>query len=349
MKLFSWLLFPIALLYSWITQFRNYQFDNGSRPITNFDKVVISVGNLSVGGTGKSPLIEYLIRTLNQDFKIATVSRGYGRRTHGFRMAGTEDNALSIGDEPLQFYKKFGDEVIVAVCEERILAIPSVLLDFPETNLFLLDDAFQHRKVGRDFNIMLSDYKKPFYEDHVLPMGRLRESKKGAARADCVIITKCPHLNEKEKSIVSNKVSEFAPNTPVYFSSINYLAPLPVFEGEQRKITEDVILISGLANPSDFVSYVESSYLIHDHFQFRDHHNFRVEDFDRILKKNEDSKKELTILTTEKDMVRILSFRGHQLFKKLSTYYIPIEFSIDNKNGFEDGLLKAIKEKKNQN
>ena len=217
MKLFSWLLFPFSLLYSSIMHFRNYQFDNGTRKTTNFDRVVISVGNLSMGGTGKTPFIEYLIKLLKANHNIATVSRGYGRKTNGFRIANDKDDTKSIGDEPLQLFKKYKRDIIVSVGEERILAIPSVLLEFPETDVFLLDDAFQHRKVGRDFNILLSDYHKPFYEDHVLPMGRLREGRPGANRADCILVTKCPELNDSEKLEIKNQISVYAPKAPVFF------------------------------------------------------------------------------------------------------------------------------------
>lgn len=348
MKLFSWLLFPFSILYSSIMRFRNYQFDNGTRKTTNFDRVVISVGNLSVGGTGKTPFIEYLIRWLKDDHKIATVSRGYGRKTNGFRIANNQDDSKSIGDEPLQLYKKYKHEMIVSVGEERILAIPSVLLEYPDTAVFLLDDAYQHRKVGRDFNIMLSDYHTPFYNDHVLPMGRLRESKSAAGRADCIVITKCPDLKGLDKTLIKNKVSAYAPGVPVFFSSILYLEPKQVFQSKESVIPKDVILITGLANAASFIFHVETKHSINHHYEFRDHHNFRKEDFDQMLVQVKKTDKELAILTTEKDMVRILNFSDHQLFKVVSVFYIPIEISLDDQFGFKASLLKRIEEKKKQ-
>jgi len=348
MKLFSWLLFPFSLLYSSIMQFRNYQFDNGSRKTTNFDRVVISIGNLSVGGTGKTPFIEYLIKTLRNEHKIATVSRGYGRRTNGFRIANDKDDTKSIGDEPLQLYNKYKNDIIVSVGEERILAIPSVLLEFPDTAIFLLDDAYQHRKVGRDLNILLTDFHKLFYNDHVLPMGRLREGRSGASRADCIVVTKCPDINDSNKNQIKNQISLYAPDVPVYFSAISYLEPQSVFQTKTNTVTTDVVIISGLANASSFISHVAPNYKINNHYEFRDHHNFSENDFDQILSEIEKSDKVLTILTTEKDMVRILSFRDHQLFKVVPVFYIPIEISIDDQFGFETSLLKRIEEKKKQ-
>jgi tetraacyldisaccharide 4'-kinase len=328
--------------------FRNYQFDNGSRKTTNFDRVVISVGNLSMGGTGKTPFIEYLIRLLKDDHKLATVSRGYGRKTNGFRIANDKDDSKSIGDEPLQLYKKYKREIIVSVGEERILAIPSVLLEYPETDVFLLDDAYQHRKVGRDFNIMLSDYHQPFYDDHVLPMGRLRERRASAVRADCIVVTKCNESVKIDKSSIKSKISVYAPQVPVFFSSILYLKPKRLFDLEVSIIPKDVILITGLASASSFIAHIETEHAINQHYEFRDHHNFRNEDFDQILDQVNKSDKELVILTTEKDMVRILSFGDHQLFKVVPVFYIPIEISLDDELGFKASLLKTIEERKKQ-
>ena len=192
MKLLRWLFFPVSILYGLAMRFRNHLYDIGKKPQVEFDRVVISVGNLSMGGTGKTPMVEYLIRLLKADYKLATLSRGYRRKTRGYRMANAEDNAITIGDEPFQYYRKFGNEISVCVGEERVIAIPSAIMENEDIELFLLDDAYQHRKVARDFNILLSDYNQPFYTDYILPTGDLREPRKGAKRADCVIVTKCP-------------------------------------------------------------------------------------------------------------------------------------------------------------
>ena len=200
MKFIRTIFFPFSILYAWFMSVRNKQFNTGQRTQTQFDRVVISVGNLSMGGTGKTPMIELLIRMLKNEYQVATISRGYGRKTRGFRRANTDDTASTIGDEPFQFFKKFGNEIAVSVCEERILAIPSLLLDDDSLEVFLLDDAFQHRQAGRDLDIMLTDYNHPFYKDYVLPTGNLREPRKGAGRADMIVVTKCPaDLKSAEK------------------------------------------------------------------------------------------------------------------------------------------------------
>ena len=186
------LLYPFTLLYGTITDFRNHLYNMGQRPSIQFDTNVINVGNLTVGGTGKTPHVEYLIRLLHSQYKVATLSRGYGRKTKGFILANDEATAESIGDEPLQFYKKFKNECVVSVGEERALAIPHILTEHPETQVVLLDDAYQHRAVTPSFNILLTDYNRLFYQDYPFPSGRLRERRKGAKRANAVIVTKCP-------------------------------------------------------------------------------------------------------------------------------------------------------------
>ena len=212
------LLYPLSLLYGWMMQVRNRQFDTGKRNVVEFIPKIISVGNLSMGGTGKSPMIEWLIRLLKDDHQLATISRGYGRKTKGFILVGDEDTARTVGDEPLQFYRKFGNDVKVSVCEERILAVPEIVGDFPETNLFLLDDAYQHRKIGRDLNILLTAYDALFVDDSVVPMGGLRERPSGAARADMVVVTKCPSgLEQDVKERVGNRIKAYAGDKPVYF------------------------------------------------------------------------------------------------------------------------------------
>ncbi len=346
MKLLGWLLFPFSLLYTWMMRVRNSQYDSGRRPITNFDRVVISVGNLSVGGTGKTPVIEYLIHLLRKDYHLATISRGYGRRTTGFRLVEEKDDARSVGDEPLQFYRKYGDQVAVAVGEERILAIPFVLLERPEVNIFLLDDAFQHRKVGRDLNIMLSDYSRPFYKDYVLPTGRLREQRSGAGRADCIIITKCPSITQEEKEEITAQIKVYNSFAPIYFSNIDYGDSEPVFSNENRSISENVILLTALANASVFKEYIQSKYELVHHFDFNDHHQFSRSDLDRMLKKVNSLGISVSILTSEKDMVRLLKLGDHDLFKSCSTFYMPIEFKIDREEHFREIVMNAVQTKK---
>lgn len=323
---------------------RNKQFDTGQRRQIEFDRVVISVGNLSTGGTGKTPMIEFLIKALKDHVKLATISRGYGRKTRGFRRADDVDTASTIGDEPLQFYKKFGEEVTVSVCEERILAVPSLLLDDDSLAVFLLDDAFQHRQAGRDFDIMLSDYNHPFYNDYVLPTGNLREPRNGAGRADVIIITKCPpDLNDQEKGSITQSVRIYNQLAPVYFSHISYLPIVPVFN--EAKASKEIVLLTGVAKAQPIANYLGMSYDVQEHLEYPDHYSFRQRDLEDIRKKL-DSLGLRTLVTTEKDMVRLLPFKNHSIFDKVDLFYLPIEFKIDMVNDFTKRLMKVVEMEK---
>lgn len=344
MKFIRAIFFPFSVLYAWVMQARNRQFDNGQRTQTDFDRVIISVGNLSVGGTGKTPTIEFLIQILKERVNLATVSRGYGRKTRGFRIANDSDSASTIGDEPLQFYRKFGKEVKVAVCEERILAIPSLLMEDDELKVFLLDDAFQHRKVARDLDIMLSDYNHPFYKDYVLPTGNLRESRIGAKRADAIIITKCPQvLSDNEKGLIEGEVRKYNEEAPIYFSNIKYLPVRSVFKN--LKAPRRVVLLTGVAKAEPIANHLSKTHSIEKHLEYADHYNFRERDLLSIGK----TVKALGIkalVTTEKDMVRLLPFKAHSIFEDIDLFYLPIEFELDKNKGFQDQLMKVIEKKK---
>jgi tetraacyldisaccharide 4'-kinase len=194
-------------VYDGITALRNTLYDRSYKPSTRFALPVISVGNLAVGGTGKTPMVEYLIRLLAPEFQLATLSRGYGRKTKGFRIAGAADTAATLGDEPYQLYKKFSPQVEVTVGEERAYAIPMILQERETIQAIILDDAFQHRSVTPGFSILLTEYGNPFFNDYVLPVGRLREAKSGADRADMVVVTKCPpHTSEDEMMAFENHI-----------------------------------------------------------------------------------------------------------------------------------------------
>jgi tetraacyldisaccharide 4'-kinase len=294
-------LFPFSILYNGITRLRNRLFDLGMKPSVSFDVPIISVGNLSVGGTGKTPVTEYLIRLLSAKYTIATLSRGYGRTTKGIRIAGKEDNAGTIGDEPFQLYKKFSAAVTVAVGEERALAIPYVLDQFPNTNLIVMDDAFQHRFVRPGFSILLTEYSNPFYDDFVLPSGRLRESRKGADRAHCVIVTKCPaHIGEEEMMEMEASIRKYA-DKPVFFSTLRYGGPRSFSDKELDN--NRVVLVSGIANHLPLEEYVSANFKLTKHLVYKDHHHYSSSDI-RAIKKAA-AENNAVILTTEKDQVKI--------------------------------------------
>ncbi len=336
------LLYPMAMAYNFITGLRNRLYDRGLKPSVTFELPVINVGNLTVGGTGKTPLIEYLIRLLAPNHKVATLSRGYGRNTTGFRVASPTDNAGTLGDEPTQFYQKYGDRVTVAVGEERALAIPNILQDHPDTEIILLDDAYQHRKVRPSLNILLSDYNRPFYDDLLLPAGRLRESRQGAARADVVVVTKCPpEITDDEMMEIDQQVRRYV-GKPVFFTHVRYGNPMPV-TARAQKLGDEVVLVTGIANAKPLVHYLKQTFNLVKHFDFTDHHTYRasdLEDFTNALKAHPKA----SFLTTEKDKVKLISPAFREMIEKIPLFYLPIEVEfIKNGQDFDEIVLNHLK------
>lgn len=321
------LLSPFALIYWAITSLRNHLFDIGYTKSIAFDRLVVTVGNLSVGGTGKTPMVEYLIRLLKDQYKIATLSRGYGRKSQGFRVATTEDSAKSIGDEPYQLFLKFRPEVKVAVGEERALAISSILLDHPEVEVILLDDGFQHRTVRGGFNLLVTSYFQPFYEDHVLPMGRLREGRYGASRADAIVVTKCPEdLNESVLNKMEEAIAKYAPQKPLFFCRVKYASPQPMNTGANIQCSDHVVLVSGIASSQSLEDYVTSQFKLIKHIKYNDHHDYSAQDLMRIKDEcDRSASKPVSILTTEKDIVKWLSQPLKAIIQELPVFFLPME------------------------
>ena len=248
LKSFRYLLLPISLLYGGVVWLRNRMFDYNIFRSSSFNFPIICIGNLAVGGTGKTPMVEYLIRLLKDQHAVATLSRGYKRKTKGFAIAGKGTTALEIGDEPMQFHQKF-PEITVAVGEERLVAIPQLLHERPQTDVIILDDAFQHRSVRAGLNILLTDYKNLFTRDLMLPSGDLRDVRLSSQRAHIILVTKCkPGLLNKEKNEI---IAEIGPSTGqvVYFTSIEYGRPYHLFNKKEISITEDMdtLLVCGIA------------------------------------------------------------------------------------------------------
>ena len=344
MFLIKILLSPFSFLYLFITSFRNHLYNIGYTRSFKFDTKVIAVGNLTVGGTGKTPHIEYLIRLLKDSYKIATLSRGYGRKTKGILIADAKANANSLGDEPMQFYKKFSPDVIVAVGEERALAIPTILFEKPDTQVILLDDAYQHRKVTPDVNILLTDYNRPFYRDSILPGGRLRESRNGAKRANTIIVSKCPdNLTEQEKEEITRQIKKYSNTVPIFFTGIIYKEPFPVFDKKVDSIKK-VILFSGIAKAGGLKAEVESNYELLKFFEYSDHHDYSASDLKKMADYYSSEKQEgLVVLTTEKDMVKIISHPDKSIIENLPLYYLPIEiFFLKDKEKFDNLILNSL-------
>lgn len=324
LKSFRFLLIPFALLYWLAIAIRNLLFDLKILKSSSFALPLICVGNLSVGGTGKSPMVEYLVRLLSKDFRVATLSRGYKRKTTGYALADDNSTALEIGDEPMQFHLKFPD-VPVAVGEQRLEAIPQLLHDRPETEVIILDDAFQHRSVISGFNILLTEQDNLFTNDFYLPTGQLRDQKGSAKRAQVIIVTKCdPALSLPDRDKLVREVATDQSQS-VFFTTIEYgelyhiNSKLPYFLPENI----EALLVTGIANPTPLKNYLEARTKSYDMLQYPDHHIFTIDDLKEIRKKfRQIQSTEKIILTTEKDAVRLVKFRSE--LADLPLYIIPI-------------------------
>ena len=328
------LLLPFSVVYKTVTGVRNQLYDQGFFNSLKFDIPVIAVGNLNMGGTGKSPMIEYLIHLLSKDAKLATLSRGYKRESSGFQIVEINDTASKSGDEPLQFKNKF-PEITVAVDVNRVEGINR--LKKSGSNLILLDDAFQHRKVKAGLYILLTSYTDLFTEDFVLPAGNLRESRKGASRANIVVVTKCPqNLDETKQAEIRLKIKAYFKG-PVFFSSIIYSEM--IFAEKERKLLKDIeqkdfVLVTGIANPDPMISYLAEMNIELKHFKFSDHHNFSTDEIENLNTFE-------SILTTEKDYMRLKSTK---LTRKL--YYLPIQTKIISDAEKFDELILSYAQKK---
>jgi tetraacyldisaccharide 4'-kinase len=308
----KWLLFPFSMIYFIITSIRNFCYDTGIFKSYSSRTTTICVGNLSVGGTGKSPMIEHLIYLYKEDYNIAVLSRGYKRTTSGFIEVCPEMSVEDAGDEPLQFKRKFND-IKVFVDANRKNALEQIEKNHPDVNLILLDDAYQHRRVKADINILLTTFAKPFYRDFILPVGRLRESKTGKKRADFIIVTKCPsELDSKEIENILRKINA-SQHQKVLFSKISYDQKLyNLTTSLELKDFDNFLLVTGIANPKPLVSFLKNQQKTFSHLKFPDHHNFTSTEIENLVSGNK------PILTTEKDFTRL------QRDIKENIYYLPI-------------------------
>jgi len=312
------ILFPFAILYGFITSIRNYLYDKGILKSYSFDIPIIAVGNLSTGGTGKTPQIEYLIRLLSDNHKIATLSRGYKRQSKGFVLADATSNAAKLGDEPFQYYQKFAN-IQVAVDADRRNGIQQLLSLTEKPEIILLDDAFQHRKVKAGFYILLTTFDDLYVDDLILPTGNLRESQRGAKRADIVIVTKCPNNLSTQKQEKIRKKLNLSNKQQLFFSCIAY-DTFVYSEDKKLKVSEineiEKLIVAGIAKPEPFFKYFQKEK--DEVMVFPDHHHFT--DLDILNMKSK--AKNGIIITTEKDYMRLKgSILGNQLF------YLPIQSS----------------------
>ncbi len=339
------LLFPFAILYGGITSLRNFLFDKGILKSYKFKIPIIAVGNLSVGGTGKSPQIEYLIRLLSDKYKVATLSRGYKRKSKGFILADEFSNAEILGDEPFQFYKKFNN-IQVAVDANRKNGIENLIRlvtptkeEIPE--LILLDDAFQHRKVKAGFYILLTTFSDLYCKDYMLPTGNLRESRSGANRANLIIVTKCPKtISETEQSKIRKKL-KLKNYQHLFFSYIEYDDKI-YSENENLTVSEikvrPKLLLAGIAKPKPFFDFLKNE--TDEVLTFPDHHHFSEKDIENIKVKAKNN----LIITTEKDFVRLQGQLPHE-----QLFYLPIKSSfVSNGNDFDKSILEYVEQQQLQ-
>lgn len=331
MKFIRILLFPIVPLYYLITRFRNWLFDVGIKSSKSYDFPVICVGNLSTGGTGKTPMIEYLIRLLKDEKVLGTLSRGYKRKSEGFVLADQNVNADTIGDEPFQFYRKFKN-ITVAVDADRQNGIAQLRDSKPQPEVILLDDAFQHRKVKAGFNILLTAYSNLYYKDIVLPTGNLREPRAGAKRADLIVVTKCrKDISEIEKTHITSKL-KLENHQQVFFSYVDYAENvISSTDALELEKLPRFTLVTGIANAKPLVDFLIEKGLKFDHLEYSDHYNFKDSDIETLVSKS-------LIITTEKDYVRLSDYKN--LEDKL--FYLPIEIKIENAEQFNAAVRKFV-------
>jgi tetraacyldisaccharide 4'-kinase len=351
MQLLQIILFPFSVCYGMITWLRNLLFDIRILRSERFDLPVIGVGNLSTGGTGKTPQIEYLIRLLSPGSFLATLSRGYGRKSEGFIIGSKRSQAKFIGDEPLQYAKKF-PEVKVAVDEKRRRGIRLLLQKYPNLDIILLDDAFQHRYVKPGFNILLTSYHNLYTEDFLLPSGRLREPRSGADRADVIIVTKTPKIF----SPITRRriVEDIAPHADqsVFFTCIKYDAPVPVYESSGAgypAVVSKILLFTGIANDYPLREHLQRMCSELVAIKFPDHHPYNPKDLDKIIKAYHDMPtQKKVIITTEKDAMRLKIPELSTILKGLPLFYIPIEigFQGSDKEKFNNLILQYVEKSK---
>jgi len=321
------LLFPLGVVYWLVTFIRNWLYDLGIFTSKSYDLPIIAIGNLSAGGTGKTPQTEYIIRLLKDTYKIAVLSRGYKRSTKGFLLANDVVTSSELGDESFQMYSKF-PEISVAVCEDRQTGIEN-LISKSNPDIILLDDAFQHRKVKAGFYILLTSYDDLFSDDYILPFGNLRESAIGKKRADVVVVTKCPqNITEKNKDEVKLKLNV---NVPVFFTSIDYDSD--VFSAENSISVSDIIskekiIVAGIAKPKYFIDYLNSG--TDKVMIYPDHHNFSEAEISEISELSKDK----IIVTTEKDFMRL-----NRKIHSSNLFYLPIQTKFNSDKEQFDSLV----------
>ncbi len=353
LKYIRLILLPISVLYGLIIQTRNYFFDKGILYSKKYSLPVISIGNITVGGTGKTPLTELLIKTLIKNYKLALISRGYKRITKGVIISDNNSSVKDIGDEPFQIKSKFAD-LLVTVAEKRVAGIDKMLELDNKPEVILMDDAYQHRYVKPGFSILVADYNRPLWKDFMLPAGELREPINGKKRANIILVNKCPeNLSIPQQTNIIKKLN-LNTDQSVYFSTIGYQDCISLF-CNNKVLTEtdlynfEILLVTGIANPKPLLEYVNSKTNKVELIQFADHYQFKEVDLQKIIhhfnKLNGSNK---IILTTEKDAVRLKEILNPEDHISKAIWYIPIEIKILNnqQKEFLGKIVNYVKQNK---
>ena len=340
------LLLPIALLYHIVLSIRHKLYDWHILKSKRFEKPVICVGNLNLGGTGKTPHTEYLIRLLKNDYRVATLSRGYGRQTKGFKLAETSSTYNDLGDEPLLYFKKYPG-IKVAVDEDRVDGVTH-LFEEQGVEVVLLDDAFQHRSISAGLNILLTEYQRLYMDDYLFPAGTLRDVRSAAKRADIIVISKAPKdLSKEEKQQITNKLNT-SENQKVYFSYLEHAALQPLNEAAKAFSPEEAdgaFAFCGIGNPKPFVEELKKRYHAVDFLPFGDHHDYKEKDMKAVLDWFEklDGEKKI-IVTTEKDAARLTNSPYLCQFERTPLYDLPVTVRFHEEEKFNEEILKYVRE-----
>jgi len=355
-KKYGVFLYILSLIYGTIILFRNLLFDFNILTSKEFSVPIISIGNITVGGTGKTPHAEYIVRLLKSEFKVATLSRGYKRKTRGYIEVETDSKVIVVGDEPLQI-KNNNPDITVSVDESRVDGIKNILSDKGKNiQTIILDDAFQHRYVKPGLSILLIDFNRQLKDDHLLPYGDLREKEKSKIRANIIIITKMPSEIKPIERRILEKDLRLYPFQNLYFTIIKYKNPVIIFPGKTSAINYnftknkyDILLITGIANPAELIKHVKKFSLSITHLAFKDHYHFKEKDFNKILNTfNNINNNNKILITTEKDMYRLRDTQFCKLIENIPAFYIPIEidFLYNDKNRFNKQIVEYVRKNK---
>lgn len=341
------LLLPISLLYHIVLSIRHKLYDWRILKSWRFEYPIIGVGNLSLGGTGKTPTVEYLINILRPQYRLATLSRGYGRKTKGFQRADNQSTHETVGDEPLQYFRKFPD-IQVAVDEDRIDGVEKLIMCKTTPDIILLDDAFQHRRIKAGYNILLTEYQHLYCNDFLFPAGTLRDIRSAAKRAHLIVVSKSPkELEESEKQRITRKLKP-KKHQKVFFSYLEYAPMQPLNETTQPifpETADSVLVFCGIAHPKPFVNELKQRYKTVDFLHFADHHDYSESDIKTILQRYLDLDGERKIIvTTEKDAARLTNSPYFCQFENAPLYVLPVSVRFHEEEKFNEEILKYVRE-----